>query len=93
MPASQLLKSAYEIDFHGLNILECGGCNAEESADLAKDNNCYYIEANPEEYEHLKQKSDNVSFLALTDNNNDVEFTITNHKGNLYHIQKNIWMS
>ena len=82
MPASQFLKFAYKLNFQGLNILECGGCSAEESAELARDNNCYYIEANPEEYRILKQNNENVSFLALTDNNDTVEFTITTHRGN-----------
>jgi FkbM family methyltransferase len=84
MNASYFLKLAYDIDFYNLNILECGGCGAGETLDLIQDNNCYYIEANPTEYENLKQitNNGNVSFLALTDNNDSVEFLITSHSGN-----------
>jgi len=82
MRIGEVLKSTYIIDFNNLNILECGGGNAEETTNLFSNNNCYYIEAKYDEYIQMKNNNYNVVNYALTDNNDIVEFFITSHPGN-----------
>jgi FkbM family methyltransferase len=82
MKASEILQLTYLIDFVNLNILECGACHADETIEFCSSNNCYYIEANPDDFTSLKKQNLNVSNYALTNHNNLVEFTITSHAGN-----------
>ena len=82
MKVSEILQLTYLIDFVNLNILECGACHADETMEFCSTNNCFYIEANPEDYKSLKEQNLNVSNYALTNHNDVVEFTITSHDGN-----------
>lgn len=82
MKVSEILQLTYAIDFKNLNILECGACDADETRELLDSNNCYYIEANFDDYIKLKNKNYNVVHYALTNNNDTVEFTITSLRGN-----------
>ncbi len=83
----QCIKQIYNYEFENLNILECGAhTDGNETLSLVENNNCYYIEANPEDYKILKEKSyinkDNIFNFALSDYCGETTFTISTHPGN-----------
>lgn len=87
MSAYQYLTSAYNYDFSNLNILECGShTNGAETESFRKNNNCYYIEANPLDYGVMINQPgvnrNNTFNLALFNNNGKVSFTLSTHPGN-----------
>lgn len=78
---------AYDYLFENLNILECGSQhNGCETLNLRLKNNCYYIEANPPDYECMLQqpnvKKENIFNFALSDHNGECSFTVTSLGGN-----------
>jgi FkbM family methyltransferase len=81
------LYQAYIFEFKNLNILECGShsCGSETST-FRNNNNCYYIEANPEDYYNMLNQKDvkreNIFNFALSDSCGDISFTITSWPGN-----------
>lgn len=83
----EYIKQVYNYKFENLNFLECGA-NKEgnETLPFVKNNNCYYIEANPEDYNILKQKSyinnNNIFNVALSNYCGETSFTISTHPGN-----------
>ena len=86
---SNFLLKAYNFEFKYLNILECGACyEGGETKILRNENNCYYIEANPGDFNNLlytqKLIENETAFnYALTDiDNNLIEFNISSHGGN-----------
>lgn len=81
------LLSAYNYKFTNLNILECGShSEGTETKDFRYNNNCYYIEANPADYNNMinqpNVKKENVFNFALSDKCGEVSFTVTSHPGN-----------
>jgi len=82
MLISEILQKTYNIDFNNLNILECGTGTVLETKILNNTNNCYYIEANYEDYKKLYDLKYNVYNYALTNINENICFTITSHDGN-----------
>lgn len=82
-----VITSVYNYDFSNLNILECGACKeGEETRFLRDSNNCYYIEANPNDFKILSSQhninKENIFNFALTDYCGDISFTITSWSGN-----------
>ena len=81
------IKNIYKYDFNNINFLECGAHReGNETLSFVKNNNCYYIEANPEDFNFLKEKpyikKENIFNLALSDYCGKTSFTITTHPGN-----------
>lgn len=80
---SQILKNVYQLEWIGLNILECGAnILGEETSDFESENNCWYIEANLADYNILKQNQKNTLNLALSDKTGKIKFTVSSHSGN-----------
>jgi len=80
---SKILKDVYQLNWVGLNILECGAnIQGEETSSFESENNCWYIEANLADYNVLKQNRKNTLNLALSDKNGKITFTISSHAGN-----------
>lgn len=83
----EFIKTLYNYNFTNLNILECGShCNGAETENFRLNNNCYYIEANPNDYKKMilqpNIKAENVFNFALASYCGEVSFTITSHPGN-----------
>jgi FkbM family methyltransferase len=81
------LLSIYNYEFKNLNILECGShSEGFETKDFRDQNNCYYIEANPADYNNMVSqpyiKAENVFNFALSDSCGNISFTVTSHPGN-----------
>lgn len=74
---SNVLLEIYPIDWSKITTLECGA-NAEgnETSDLIGISNCWFMEANPNDYNTLKQNKKNTINLALSDKNGEVEFNV-----------------
>jgi FkbM family methyltransferase len=86
-PASQLLVNAYKYNFTNNHILECGSyTSGDETAEFRTTNKCYYIEANPEDFDVMcKQpniQKNNIFNFALSDKIETITFTVTSHPGN-----------
>lgn len=80
---SDILRVIYEIDFSNLNILECGANRlGEETSDFVKNNNCWFVEANHQDFIFLSQTKRNSLNLALSDKNGFIDFTVSSHPGN-----------
>jgi len=80
---SEILKNIYDINWVGLNILECGAHRSgEETSQFEKDNNCWYMEPSPRDFENLKLLRKNCLNLALSDFDGEIKFTISSHSGN-----------
>lgn len=80
---SNILKDVYQIEWFGLNILECGAnTQGEETSSFESENNCWYVEANLSDYNVLKQNRKNTLNLALSDKNGKIKFTVSSHVGN-----------
>jgi len=80
---SEILTTVYSLCWNNLNILECGAnVNGEETRALMSTNNCWYVEANPTDYQVLKTIKPNALNLALSDKDGSIEFTISSHPGN-----------
>ena len=80
---SNILQSLYQLKWEGLNILECGANQlGEETCSLEKTNNCWYIEANPADYEILKTNRKNTLNFALSDKVGTIAFNVSSHAGN-----------
>ena len=87
MSAYEYLVSAYDYNFSNLNVLECGSHSCgTETALFRKNNNCYYIEANPADYKNMVNQPNinvnNVFNVALYNHNGKIKFTVTSHPGN-----------
>ena len=81
------IKDVYNYNFENLNFLECGAHKeGNETLLFVENNNCYYIEANPDDFDFLKQKiyikKENIFNIALSDYCGETSFTITTHPGN-----------
>lgn len=81
------IQQAYNFDFRGLTVLECGSHEAgAETRLFRKENDCYYIDAEEAAIAKLKTirdiNVDNVFCFALSDTDGEVEFTVTSHPGN-----------
>ena len=75
--------SLYPLSWNNLNILECGAnVHGEETHCLMSTNNCWYVEANPADFEVLKKTKPNALNFALSDKDGYVEFTVSSHPGN-----------
>jgi FkbM family methyltransferase len=80
---SDVLTSVYKINWTALNILECGANrNGDETSFFEPVNNCWYIEANYDDYEFLKKNRKNTLNYALSDKDGKINFTISSHLGN-----------
>ena len=78
---------AYDLDFQGLTVLECGSHEGgDETRNFRQKNNCYYIDAVLEHSNAMKRnptvKPENVLYCALTDYDGQTTFTLTSHPGN-----------
>lgn len=87
MSAHTYLVHAYTYDFSNRNILECGShSSGSETESFRKNNNCFYIEANPTDYNNMLNQHDvtqkNVHNVALYNHNGRIRFTVTSHPGN-----------
>ena len=87
MSAHSYLVHAYAYDFSNLNVLECGSHSSGlETALFRPNNNCFYIEANPTDYNNMLNHSDviqkNIFNVALYNHNGRIKFTVTSHPGN-----------
>ena len=87
MSAHKYLVNAYDYDFTNLNILECGSHSCGTETELFRNNNnCYYIEANPDDYKNMVNQpntnANNVFNVALYNHNGKISFTVTSHPGN-----------
>lgn len=79
----EILRDIYNISWSNLNILECGASNeGSETEVFEQNNNCWFIEANVEDFNHLKNIRRNVLNVALSDKNDIVKFKISSHPGN-----------
>jgi FkbM family methyltransferase len=81
------LLSVYNFEFKNLNILECGShSEGIETKHFRDHNNCYYIEANPNDYNNMitqpNIKPENVFNFALSDKCGETSFTVTSWPGN-----------
>jgi FkbM family methyltransferase len=78
-----ILKEIYYLKWEGLNILECGAQKSgDETSDLESNNNCWYVEANPEDFKILQTKRKNTLNFALSNYDGTIKFTISSHPGN-----------
>jgi FkbM family methyltransferase len=87
MSAYKHLINAYDYDFANLNVLECGSHSCgTETALFRNNNNCYYIEANPDDYKIMVNQPNtnvnNVFNVALYNHIGKIKFTVTNLCGN-----------
>jgi FkbM family methyltransferase len=83
MNVSEILKEIYQVEWIGLNILECGAnIMGEETKNFESKNNCWYIEANESDYNLLKLHRKNTLNLALSDRNGKITFNVCSHVGN-----------
>ena len=84
MLISEILQKTYDIDYNNLNILECGTGHGPvlETSEFIKNNNCYYIEENYNDYKIIYDLKYNVYHYALSNTNDPITFTITSHSGN-----------
>ena len=87
MSAYHYLTCAYNFNFSNLNILECGSyATGSETEMFRKNNNCYYVEANPSDYASMLHQpgvnKDNIFNFALFNNNGKTTFTVSTHPGN-----------
>jgi FkbM family methyltransferase len=80
---SNILRDVYQLEWVGLNILECGAnMQGEETSSFENENNCWYVEASLSDYNVLKQIRKNTLNLALSDKNGKITFTVSSHVGN-----------
>jgi len=80
---SQILKDIYQLNWIDLNILECGShTHGEETLEFEPDNNCWYIEANKEDYLLLQKFRKNTLNLALSNLDGVVKFVVSSYAGN-----------
>ena len=82
MSAYKHLINAYDYDFANLNVLECGSHSCgTETALFRNNNNCYYIEANPDDYANMVNQPNidvnNVFNVALYNYIGKTKFTVT----------------
>jgi FkbM family methyltransferase len=82
MKVGEILKEAYILDPSNLTVLECGASTSLESDNLRQNKNCYYIEANYDDFKEISTRTENVSHFALTNHNEMVDFFVTSHGGN-----------
>lgn len=83
----EYIKYIYNYDFNNINFLECGAhTDGNETLSFIDNNNCYYIEANTDDYNILKEKQyvkkENVFNVALSDYCGEITFNVTSHPGN-----------
>jgi FkbM family methyltransferase len=74
---SDILKNVYLVEWNKITTLECGAnTNGDETSDLIGVSNCWFMEANPHDYEILKKNKKNTINLALSNKNGNVEFNV-----------------
>lgn len=81
----KILTDIYNPTFKDLNILECGAHHPEKliTEDFISDNNCWYLEPNPKDFENLKKSGlKNCFEYALSNFDGTTKFTSTSHPGN-----------
>ena len=80
---SSILRKVYNIEWKGLNILECGAhSDGLETSSFEGNNECWFLEPNDIDYQKLKNKRKNTLNIALSNKNGKVKFTICHGSGN-----------
>jgi FkbM family methyltransferase len=80
---SAVLREVYDVSWEDLNMLECGAhVFGEETHEFLSTSNCWYIEANPDDFQLLQAAKKNSLHYALSDKDGMLEFTVSSHPGN-----------
>lgn len=89
MPLCWYMRNAYDYSKKWRNVvlLECGSHQmGEETREFREENECYYIEANPTDYEVMRKQPSvpdgRVFNYALSDHCGNVSFTVSSWPGN-----------
>jgi FkbM family methyltransferase len=84
-PTSDVLKNAFPMKWTRRTLVECGAArNGQEIAALASDNDCWFIEADPDYFRELSRRTRGTRTLhyALTDYDGEIVFQQSSHYGN-----------
>lgn len=84
MSLKKILSDIYNITFVNMNILECGAYCYRDliTSEFISDNNCWYLEPNPDDFVHLKKHLNQCLEYALSDFDGEIEFNQTSWGGN-----------